>query len=122
VRLIRSADRPPTDSDPSNFVLPATTQRMLGADDGRALRLYRVAFEAGARTWWHAHDDVQMLYGLSGLCAVVDRSGEEILLGPGDLAVIEAGEEHWHGSADGGPGEHLAINLGEQTTWLESSE
>ena len=40
---------------------------------------------------------------------------------PRAVVVIEAGEEHWHGAAPGGPGEHLAINLGEVTTWLESS-
>jgi len=121
VRLIAGVDRPAKGSDPANFVLPATTQRLLGADAGQAVRLYRVAFGEGARTYWHAHDDAQLLYGLSGRCVVVDRSGSELTLGPGDLVVIEPGEEHWHGAAPGGPGEHLAINLGVETRWLESS-
>lgn len=119
--MIRQEDRPPSPSDPSNFVLPATTQRVVGADDALAVRMYRVAFEEGARTFWHAHDQPQLLYGLSGTCIVVDRDGAELLVGPGDLAVIEPGEEHWHGAAPGGPGVHLAINLGVETTWLESS-
>jgi len=122
VRLISGAERPARGSDPANFVLPATTQRLLGADEGEAVRLYRVAFEPGARTYWHAHDDAQLLFGLSGRCIVVNRAGVEILLDPGDLAVIDAGEEHWHGAAPGGAGAHLAINLGVETTWLESSE
>ena len=123
MRLIEQAGRPPSGSDPTNFVLPATTQRVLGADDGQAVRLYRVDFEEGARTYWHAHEDApQLLYGLSGRCVVVDRGGVTLLLGPGDLVVIEAGEEHWHGAAPGGAGAHLAINLGTETRWLESSE
>lgn len=122
MRLIEQSSRPPSGSDPSNFVLPATMQRILAADDGQAVRLYRVAFEDGARTYWHAHSAPQLLYGLSGRCAVVDRAGVELILGPGDLVVIEADEEHWHGAASGGSGEHLAINLGTETRWLESSE
>lgn len=121
MRRIESAARPVKGSDPTNFVLPATMQRLLGPDDGEGARLYRVAFEAGARTYWHAHDAPQLLFGLSGTCVVVDREGEELLLGPGDVVVIDPDEEHWHGAAPGGPGEHLAINLGMETRWLESS-
>jgi quercetin dioxygenase-like cupin family protein len=51
----------------------------------------------------------------------VDRVGNELLLEPGDVVVIEAGLEHWHGAAPGGAGAHLAINVGSETTWLESS-
>ena len=105
-------------ADSSNFVLPASMQRLLGRDDGEAVRLYRVSFEAGARTHWHTHDDTQLLFGLSGRCVVVDRAGGELFLETGDLVLIEAGEEHWHGAAPGGPGEHLAINLGSDTRWL----
>ena len=108
-------------ADPNTFVLPATMQRVLGRDGGEAARLYRVSFDDGARTHWHTHNDSQLLYGLSGRCVVVDRDGKELLLEAGDLVVIEAGLEHWHGAAPGGPGEHLAINLGTETTWLESS-
>ncbi len=121
MRLIEGSSRPPSGSDPANFVLPATTQRVLGAADGEAVRLYRVAFDEGARTYWHAHDAPQLLYGLSGRCVVVDRDGVELVLGPGDLVVVEADEEHWHGAAPGGAGEHLAINLGAETRWLETS-
>lgn len=122
MRLIERSSRPPSGSDPANFVLPATTQRVLGADDGQVVRLYRVAFDEGARTYWHAHDAPQLLYGLRGRCVVVDRGGMELVLEAGDLVVVEADEEHWHGAAPGGSGEHLAINLGTETRWLESSE
>ncbi len=122
MRRIDRTTRPAGSVEPSHFVLPGTMQRMLGADDGEGVRLYRVAFEEGARTYWHRHDATQVLFGLSGRCVVVDREGDELVLEPGDVVVIDEGEEHWHGAAPGGPGEHLAINLGEVTTWLDSSE
>ena len=104
MRLIDQTTRPPGGADPNNFVLPASTQRLLGPDDGQAVRLYRVSFEEGARTYWHTHDDVQLLFGLSGRCVVVDRHGVELVLNPGDVVVIDADEEHWHGAALGGAG------------------
>jgi quercetin dioxygenase-like cupin family protein len=121
VKKIDASTRDPEPADPTTFVLPARMQRLLGRSDGEDVRLYRVSFEEGARTHWHTHDDIQVLFGLSGRCVVVDRAGESLLLDPGDVVVIAAGEEHWHGAADGTAGEHLAINLGGHTEWLESS-
>ena len=121
MRLIESASRPPGAVDPNNFVLPGTFQRLLAPADELPARLYRVRFDEGARTHWHRHDEVQLLFGLSGTCVVVDRDGDELTLRSGDVVVIDPGEEHWHGAAPDTHGEHLAINLGAETTWLESS-
>jgi len=101
--------------------MPALLQRMLGPDDKQPVRLYRVTFGMGARTYWHKHDDVQVLFGLTGQCIVVDRGGIQLLLDPGDIVVVDPEKEHWHGAAPGTEGEHLAINVGAATTWLESS-
>jgi quercetin dioxygenase-like cupin family protein len=78
-----------------------------------------VAFEAGARMNWHRHDGPQLLLGLSGRCVVENRAGERMEIGEGDLVVVEAGEEHWHGAAAEAGGVHLAVNLGDATEWLE---
>ncbi len=121
MRRIDGQSLPHGPADPSNFVLPARMQRLLGRDDGEAVRVYRVTFEEGARTNWHTHNGSQLLFGLSGQCLVVDRAGNELVLGAGDLIVIDAVEEHWHGAARGTSGDHLAINTGTDTTWLESS-
>ncbi len=121
MKHISGASLPHKPADPKNFVLPATMQRLLGREDDESVRLYRVSFESGARTNWHTHNDTQLLFGLSGRCIVMDRAGEECVLDPGDVVVIEAGLEHWHGAASGGPGAHLAINVGTETDWLDSS-
>ena len=121
MRLIESSSRSPSPVDPDNFVLSGTFQRLLGPDDDMPVRLYRVCFDPGGRTNWHRHDDFQLLLGLSGTCSVVDRSGHELALGAGDLVMIDPAEEHWHGAAPNTHGEHLVINLGVTTIWLESS-
>jgi len=121
MRLISATDRAHGSADPSNFHMSALMQRMVGAEDDAGVRLYRVSFSEGARTHWHRHDAPQLLFGLSGRCLVVNRGGAEVLLGPGDVVVIEPGEEHWHGAAPGTEGEHLAVNLGQTTTWLDPS-
>jgi quercetin dioxygenase-like cupin family protein len=118
MRLIEQTSRTPNPADPSNFVLPAQMQRMVGPDDDLPVRLYRVTFDEGARTHWHTHSDVQLLFGLSGRCVVVNRDGVELFLGDGDVVAIDPGDEHWHGAAPGTAGEHLAINVGESTNWL----
>ena len=121
MRRIDGASRPHGKVDENHFVPPALMQPLLHRDDQLPVRAYRVTFGEGARTNWHSHDDVQLLFGLSGRCLVVDRAGVEVVLDPGDVVVIDPGEEHWHGAAPGSGGEHLAINLGAETTWLESS-
>ena len=121
MKAIDHASRPHGAVDESHFVIPALMQPLRGRTDGLPIRVYRVTFGEGARTNWHKHDDVQVLYGLSGTCVVVDRGGNELPLHPGDVVVIDPDEEHWHGAAPGMSGEHLAINAGAETTWLESS-
>ena len=119
MRRISAASRLTKSADPDTFVLPATTQVLLGRDDGMPLRMYRVSFEAGARMNWHRHDGPQLLVGLSGRCVVENRAGKRVEIAEGDLVVVEAGEEHWHGAPTGQAGAHLAVNLGENTEWLE---
>ena len=110
MRLIGKTERAHGIVDETNFVLPALTQPMLGKDDKVPIRAYRVTCS-----------DTQILFGLSGQCLVRNRAGDEVHLHPGDMVIIEGGEEHWHGASPGTDGEHLAINLGSHTEWLESS-
>ena len=77
MKVIDHASRPHGGADEQHFELPALMQPLLGRADGLPVRVYRVTFGEGARTSWHRHDDVQVLYGLSGTCVVVDREGNE---------------------------------------------
>lgn len=113
--------RSPEPCDPRHFDGAATLTRFLAAEPEARGRVYRVAFQAGARTHWHVHSDVQVLYVLEGRCLAQAWEGPVITAEPGDVLRFEAGEKHWHGAADEGPMTHLAVNLGRRTDWLESS-
>jgi quercetin dioxygenase-like cupin family protein len=92
----------------------------LGAwDAGHATALV-VRFEAGTRNHWHRHPGGQLLYVLDGTGRVANRE-REVEIGPGDLVITEADEDHWHGASADAPMSHLAIQAG-TTEWLEPTD
>jgi quercetin dioxygenase-like cupin family protein len=77
----------------------------------------RVTFTPGARTAWHTHPNGQTLVVLSGTGSVQKRGEAAVPFSAGDVILIEAGEEHWHGAAPDSLMVHLALQAGE-TVWL----
>jgi quercetin dioxygenase-like cupin family protein len=87
---------------------------LLDGSEGAAVT--SVFFAPGARTFWHSHENGQVLHVLEGRGVVATQGDTPQPIGPGDLVWAPPGELHWHG---GGPDSmvlHLAISLG-QTTW-----
>jgi quercetin dioxygenase-like cupin family protein len=79
-----------------------------------------VQFAAGARTKMHTHTSDQLLYVVSGIGKVATRDEEQVIA-TGDVALIPAGEPHWHGAGDtGSPMVHLmVVRSDSQTEVLE---
>ncbi len=67
-----------------------------------------VTFPPGARTKMHSHDHEQILYILGGK-GIVANEKEEHIATPGEIFLIPAGEEHWHGAAQESSFSHLYI-------------
>jgi len=106
-------------SDPATFVGLATLTRMNDASENPHTNIYRVEFEAGARTNWHSHSGPQLLQIIEGTCRF-QRDGSQIIEAvAGDLISIEPGERHWHGARPGSPMTHIAINIDAKTIWFE---
>ena len=106
-------------SDPHTFVGRARLTRMDGASEQPNTNVYRVAFEAGARTNWHSHSGPQLLQILEGVCRY-QTDGEQVREAvAGDLMAIAPGERHWHGASPAGPMTHVAINIDATTNWFE---
>ena len=99
----------------------AVTRRDYGAIDAPAGSALRVRFPAGARTHWHAHPGGQVLFVTEGQGRVGTRDGRIEQIGAGDLVVTPPDEEHWHGAAEDGELEHLALSFGD-TAWAEQVE
>jgi quercetin dioxygenase-like cupin family protein len=80
-----------------------------------------VTFSPGARTHWHTHPRGQTLYVLTGL-GWVQKEGEPAqAIRPGDVVVIQAGENHWHGAEAAHTMVHLAMQesdeMGSPVVW-----
>ena len=106
-------------SDPNTFAGRARLTRMSDAAARPQTNVYRVAFEASARTNWHSHTGPQLLQILEGTCRF-QKAGEPVQeAAAGDLISIEPGERHWHGAAPTGPMTHIAINIDAKSDWLE---
>ena len=82
-----------------------------------------VAFEPGARTYWHAHPLGQTLVVTAGMGRVQHWGGPVAEIRPGDVVVVPPGVKHWHGAAPDAPMTHVATverpDEGPATEWME---
>jgi quercetin dioxygenase-like cupin family protein len=85
------------------------------ADPGQVM-IASIFFTPGARTFWHRHDQGQVLQVVSG-AGLIGREGERPRpLRPGDTVWAPPGELHWHGASAGTAMSHVAVSLG-TTRW-----
>lgn len=82
-----------------------------------------VAFEPGARTYWHTHPLGQTLVVTTGAGRVQHWGGPIREVRPGDVVQIPPGAKHWHGASPDAPMTHVAIlerpDDGPGTVWME---
>ena len=106
--------------DPNDIFLgQVETQSAIG-DEARDLRLTEVTFRDGARNRLHSHTTDQILIITAGL-GIVATEREEREVAPGDIALIPAGERHWHGARPGQDMTHWAIT-GAGKTFVASDD
>lgn len=77
-----------------------------------------VHFGLCSRTYWHRHENGQILEVTSGEGWVATRDGGVRKIRKGDTIWTPPGEDHWHGSSNGSFLVHIATSLG-ATEWLE---
>lgn len=101
---------------PEWFSGPVHIQTLNDAAEAPGLEIFAVFFDAGARTMPHTHSTEQLLYFLEGE-GVVATEGERRLYRLGGMAVVPAGEWHWHGAAPDSAMCHLSIRPGGPSAW-----
>lgn len=78
-----------------------------------------VNFVPGSRTFWHKHENGQILQVLAGR-GLIQSEGEPVrILRAGDTVWVPPGETHWHGAAPDSFLTHTAISLG-ATQWADA--
>jgi len=83
-----------------------------------AVGMNDVCFSPGGHTYWHSHEQGQILIVKAGTGWVCTRHGQVQQLKAGDVVYAEPGEDHWHGAGPSSYLVHTAISLG-VTNWLE---
>ena len=73
------------------------------------LQAVLVTFAPGARTAWHTHPCGQTLYVVSGAGWAQNEGEPARAIRAGDVVVIPAGENHWHGAEAAHTLVHLAM-------------
>jgi quercetin dioxygenase-like cupin family protein len=77
-----------------------------------------VFFAPSARTYWHSHDDGQLLIAVAGSGWVVDEDGP-VKLAAGDMVWVPQGVRHWHGASAHQFMIHTSLSRTKDTDWQE---
>jgi quercetin dioxygenase-like cupin family protein len=107
----------PTGKQGAQFTGPAFPYLTMPSTDGVAINT--VDFAPGARTFWHSHENGQILQVLAGRGLVGAQDGPVHMIRTGDTVWSPPGESHWHGAAPDSYLVHTAISLG-VTTWADA--
>ena len=86
---------PPAPSN--NFVGKA------GFVDSKDLRVSRIKFEPGARTYWHVHTSAQILVAEEGKGRYQEKGNAPKDFVPGQPVSLKPNIAHWHGAAPDSP-------------------
>jgi 4-carboxymuconolactone decarboxylase len=94
-------------------------QTMLEAGGSETLRVARGRFEAGTRSYWHSHENGQLIFVQEGR-GRAQRRGEPLKeIGLHESDYTGPGVVHWHGAA---PDQHAVLAtmaFGGATQWLD---
>jgi quercetin dioxygenase-like cupin family protein len=100
---------------------PGQTANMTGRGgfvDSKDLRVSRIRFEAGARTYWHVHTAGQVIVAEEGQGWYQEKGGAIRTFKPGEAAYLKADTPHWHGATRTGPVVQATM-YGGSLKWLE---
>jgi len=86
--------------------------------DGKDLTAARRSFEAGARTYWHSHDNGQLLLVEDGRMRTQKKGGPVKELGKGDSDYTGPRIVHWHGAVSGQALVQINVGFGGETKWM----
>ncbi|KAL4967010.1 cupin domain-containing protein [Aspergillus stella-maris] len=71
-----------------------------------------VLFTPSARTYWHTHEEGQILYITSGHGWIAELGEEPRRIAEGDVIFAPPGTTHWHGADRGSLMGHFVVGLG----------
>ena len=101
------------------FTGDVTRQVVFDPGDSKNFNFGIVNFEARSRNKMHSHTSDQILIVTEGTGTVATEA-EEATVTEGDIILIPAGENHWHGAPGSTPMAHITLQAkGSTTTQVE---
>ncbi len=98
---------------------PVSRQVVFDPGDSQNFNFGSVSFDAGSRNKFHTHTSDQILIVTEG-SGTVATDHEQRAVTAGDVILIPAGENHWHGAPGSTPMAHITITAkGSKTTQTE---
>lgn len=97
------------------FIGTMETMLLIDGGDSKEFRANIVTFHPGTRNKFHIHDHEQILFVTHGK-GIVATEKEERTVTVGDIILIPAGENHWHGTAKDSAFSHLYVYSAETKT------
>ena len=95
-------------------------QAILQPEDSSNFNFAIVAFDAGSRNKFHKPSGDQILIITEGTGKVASDN-EVLTVSEGDVVLIPAGENHWHGAPDDTSMAHITVTVkGSQTEQTET--
>jgi quercetin dioxygenase-like cupin family protein len=90
-------------------------QVIVDPSESQSFNFSIVNFTAGARNKFHQHTSDQILIVTEGT-GVVATDSEERTVTVGDVILIPAGENHWHGAPGATPMSHITVQTKDSKT------
>lgn len=106
----------PTDKRGPTFTGEVWADPVLPTTDG--VTINTVWFPPRGRTFWHHHENGQILHVVAGGGLICSDGERPRRLRAGDVVWVPPGERHWHGGAPDTFLIHLAVSLG-TTAWAQ---
>ena len=101
------------------FTGEVSRQVVFQPGDSQSFNFGIVNFEAHSRNKMHRHTSDQLLIVTEGTGTVATEQEERIVT-EGDIILIPAGENHWHGAPGDTPMSHITVQAkGSTTTQVE---
>ena len=116
MKVVRISDLPKEPAESPLFTGgQGFRQSIVDPSESQSFNFSIVNFTAGSRNKFHEHTSDQILIVTEGT-GVVATDTEQRTVSAGDVVLIPAGENHWHGAPGATPMSHLTIQTKDSKT------
>ena len=115
MKVVKTSNLPKEPAVSPLFTGEVFRQVLVDPADSKSFNFSIVNFSAGSRNKFHQHTSDQILIVTDGT-GIVATDTEERTVSAGDVVLIPAGENHWHGAPGSTPMSHITVQAKDSTT------